>query len=378
MTRDEIDLLAARIASGEANESEILLYNRLYNYMCLPEESEAVFDQERAELEMQIKAVIWRKTGIVKPLVRRTWFQWGVAASIILAVSISFWVLNERHVNKQPVQVTAQQKRFKNDVDPGQQGAILTLSSGKTIILDSAHNGSLVKEGATEILKENGELVYSGQSGSNQEVYNTMTTPKGRQYSLVLTDGTRVWLNASSSITYPTVFSGKERKVSITGEAYFEVAHNDLLPFIVQKGEASINVLGTHFNVNSYDDEHSMNVTLLQGLVKVNSGTLSRVIRPGQQAQLGRGDIRVVNNIDTEEIMAWKNGLFHFEGSDIGSLMRQLSRWYNIEVVYEKQLNETFYAEMPRNTKLSDVLKFLELTGKVHFEIDGNRVTVMP
>lgn len=378
MTKEEIDQLAARIASGEAKESEILLYNRLYNYLRLDEESKVLFDQERTVLEMQIKKSIWKKTGLVKPLIRRVWFQWSVAASLILSVSIPYLLLNDTHVNRQAAQVTTQQKRFKNDVNPGQQGAILTLSNGKTIVLDSAHNGSLVQEGATEIVKKNGELVYSDQGGSNQEVYNTMTTPKGRQYSLVLTDGTKVWLNASSSITYPTVFSGKERKVNITGEAYFEVAHNDLLPFVVQKGEVSINVLGTHFNVNSYDDEHSLNVSLLQGSVKVNNGMLSQVIKPGQQAQLRKNDIKVINNIDTDEIMAWKNGLFHFEGSDIGSLMRQLSRWYNIEVVYEKQFNETFYAEMPRNTKLSDVLKFLELTGKVHFGIDGNKVTVMP
>ena len=378
MTQDEIKRLAERIASGESNDVEIQLYNQLFNSFQLSEIAQQDVYGNKEELEELIKRAIWEKTGLQTPIVRLVWFRWAAAAVIFLLASASIWLLQNRTPKSEVAKITTQQKRFKNDVAPGQDGAILTLSNGKTIVLDNAHNGSLAQQGATEVIKMNGQIVYENQGKTSEVVYNTMTTPKGRQYSLVLADGSKVWLNASSSITFPTVFAGKERKVSITGEAYFEVAHNDQKPFIVQQGEMSVQVLGTHFNVNSYEDESSISVTLLEGSVKVTKGNATSLIKSGQQAKLQKGDIKLVNNVDIDEIMAWKNGLFHFEGTDIGSLMRQLSRWYDLEVVYDKTVNDLFYAEIPRNTKLSDVLKALELTGRVHFSIEGNKVVVMP
>jgi len=383
MTNDEIRRLAERIASGIATDEEVHLYNLIYNSF---QSSTGEWDEDlygsREELEMVMKKNIWKRARIEKPFIRMKWFRWAAAAAIITAFStVSFFIFRNRDTDASitsSAKLQTQKGRFKNDVAPGQEGAILTLSNGKTIVLDSVDNGSLAQQGATEVVKKNGQIVYTNQGSSSEVLYNTMTTPKGRQYSLVLADGSKVWLNAASSITFPTAFEGKERRVSITGEAYFEIAHNAQMPFIVQKGEMSIQVLGTHFNVNSYEDENSINVTLLEGLVKMTKGNVNSFIKPGQQARLQNEGIKLINNADINAIMAWKNGLFVFDGTDIGALMRQLSRWYDVDVVYDKKINDLFYAEIPRNTKLSDVLKALELTGQVKFEINGKKIIVLP
>lgn len=378
MTQEDIKQLAERIISGEANEGEIQLYNQLYNSFQLDEMNQEDIYGNKKELEKMIKRSIWEKTGIQTPLVQLVWYRWVAAAVFLLFALVTIWTWHNRFPKSELAKLPTHLEKFKQDVAPGHEGAILTLANGKTIVLDSARNGSVARQGFTEVVKKNGQIIYANQGNPSEVVYNTMTTPQGRQYSLVLADGSKVWLNASSSITFPIAFTGKERKVSITGEAYFEVVHNDKLPFIVQKEELSVQVLGTHFNVNSYEDESSINVTLLEGSVKVIKGAAVRLIKPGQQAQLLNGSIKLVNNIDIDNVMAWKNGLFRFEGTDIGSLMRQLSRWYGLEVVYDKRVNELFYVEIPRNTKLSTVLKALELTGSVHFSIEGNKLIVMP
>ena len=327
---------------------------------------------------MLMKKDIWKRTGIEKPLIHMKWFRWSAAAAIIIILSTwSFFVLRNSKTTTPTVSQPTQKERFRNDVAPGQEGAILTLSNGNTIILDSTDNGSLALQGSTEIIKRNGQIEYANPGNSSEVVYNTMTTPNGRQYSLVLADGSKVWLNAASSITFPTAFISTERRVTITGEAYFEIAHKNDMPFIVQKGEMSVQVLGTHFNINSYD-EQSINVTLLEGSVKVSKGNESSLIKPGQQAQLQNDNIKLINKADITAVMAWKNGLFSFNATDIGSLMRQLSRWYDVDVVYDKKINELFYADIPRNTNLSDALKALELTGKVRFEINGKKIIVIP
>lgn len=380
MTKDEIKQLAERVASGIATEEEIHLYNQLYNSFQQPgSEWEEDIYGNRHELETAMRKEIRKHTGMVTPMTRQKWFRWVAAAAAIVIIGAGLlWVFTNSKATNAPLSEATQKERFKNDVAPGQQGAILTLSNGKTIILDSAGNGALARQGATEIIKKDGQVVYANAGHPAEVVYNTMTTPKGRQYSLVLADGSKVWLNAASSITFPTTFRGSERKVTITGEAYFEVAHNSEMPFIVQKGEMNVQVLGTHFNINSYDDEKSVNVTLLEGSVKVTQGNQSRLIKPGQQAQLLKDGINLVNNADVAAVMAWKNGTFSFNATDMESLMRQLCRWYDVEVVYTKPVNELFYADIPRNTNLSDALKALELTGKVKFEINGKKIIVIP
>jgi transmembrane sensor len=379
MTKEEIIQLSEKIISGAATDEEIGLFNELCNsYQLSGKEWQEDKFGVQADLELAIKNAINKRIREEKTIVQMKWFRWTAAAAILFFLVISsVFMFRDRSVVKLPVTET-QGKRFKNDIAAGQEGAILTLSNGKTIVIDTAGNGSLLKEANTEIVKKDGNISYVNQERGSEIVYNTLTTPKGRQYSLTLSDGSKVWLNAASSITFPTSFVGSERKVNITGEVYFEVFHSDRVPFIVQKGDVKVQVLGTHFNFNSYEDENSTNITLLEGLIKVTKGNGSNLIKPGQQAQLHPTGIKLINNVDVDQVMAWKNGIFRFEKIDIGSIMRQLSRWYDVEVTYDKKINDKFYAVIPRDTKLSEVLKALELTGKVRFEIDGKKIIVLP
>jgi transmembrane sensor len=380
MTPEEIKQLAEKIAEGTATEEEILRYNRLFHsFHNTGEEGRDELHGDRLALEASMKQAILERTGLQKPVARLRWFRWSVAAAAVLLLAGGAYWLASKPVAETPVAgAPAPANPLVNDVAPGQEGAILTLSSGETIVLDNAANGALAQEGATEVIKQNGQIVYKGGNAEGAVVYNTMTTPRGRQYNLLLADGTRVWLNAASSITYPTAFTGKERKVRITGEVYFEVAHNAALPFEVEKNGVRVQVLGTHFNVNAYEEESSLNVTLLEGAVRVVSGIHRGEIKPGQQAQVRAEGVRLVSNVNLEEVMAWKNGTFRFGGTGIETIMRQLSRWYDVEIVYNKKVDEIFYAEIPRNTPLSDVLKALELTGEVRFAIEGKKIIVMP
>ena len=237
----------------------------------------------------------------------------------------------------------------------------------------------LAMQGAVKVMKlPDGQIAYHGTGKDVQ--YNTLNNPRGsRVVGLTLADGSKVWLNAASSLRYPTAFTGKERKVEITGEAYFEVAHNPAMPFVVSKGGTTVRVLGTHFNINAYDDERSLNVTLLEGRVSVGSiaGAPPQVIIPGQQAQVGKsGDIELVNSVDLDEVMAWKNDLFSFKGAGIEGIMRQVSRWYDVDVVFEKQVTEKFYAEVSKATNVSTLLKMLEATKAVQFSIEGKTIRV--
>jgi len=378
MTKEEIKNLAEKIVSGTATEAEIVLYNRICDFAeATANDVSRISAAEKLELEGALKKNILQKAGMGR-VYRMNWLKWATAAAIlILLAGVGFIFLHspessDRYAHESP------QQRFKNDVLPGRQGAILTLANGRKITLDSAANGALASEGGVQVIKKDDEVVYDGGKAPAEVSYNTMTTPQGRQYHLTLADGTEVWLNAGSSITYPTVFTGKQRTVKVTGEAYFEVAHNKSMPFRVEKGDVKVEVLGTHFNMNTYDDESSLKVTLLEGVVRVVSTGGENILTPGQQAQVSKGRIAVANNVNAEEVMAWKNGRFLFSGTDIDQLMRQLTRWYDVEVEYNKKVNDLFYAEIPRNTNLSDVLKALELTGKVHFSIDGKKIIVMP
>jgi ferric-dicitrate binding protein FerR (iron transport regulator) len=238
----------------------------------------------------------------------------------------------------------------------------------------------LAAQGNTKVLKLNGRLTYQpSDSGAKTGLYNTIATPRGGQYQVVLADGSSVWLNAASSLRFPTNFVGKERRVEVKGEAYFEVAKNKAMPFVVVANGAEVQVLGTHFNVKAYDDEAVLRTTLLEGSVKFVSGSNTVTLKPGQQSRLKEnGGVDVVNEIDVDKVVAWKNGYFDFDGESLETITKQLARWYDVEVVGTARIADQFYAEIPRSTKLSDVLHALELTGKVHFQIDGKKVTVTP
>ena len=313
----------------------------------------------------------------IQPRMRKiTWIRWAAAAAVLLLFGSAYYYISH-HQEQQKVAVLKQPQKM-DIAPPNSVNAVLTLSNGQKIILDSTGNGVVALQGTVNVVKlANGQLAYKGSSENIE--YNTLSNPRGSKViSLVLADGSKVWLNAASTLKYPTAFAGNERKVEVTGEAYFEVSHDAAKPFIVSKGETSVRVLGTHFNVNGYDDESTMNVTLLEGSVKVAKGNESVLIAPGQQATVDDSQLTIHNNIDLDEVMAWKNGLFSYKGADIETIMRQVSRWYNVDVVFEKPISEKFYAQVSRNTDVSNLLKMLEATKAVHFKIEGRTIKVMP
>ncbi|HEU4555410.1 MAG TPA: FecR family protein [Chitinophaga sp.] len=303
----------------------------------------------------------------------------AAAAVLLLAAGAFYWL---RRPAPQPVaQVTPKNNPAPLPNAPGGNHAVLTLADGSSITLDSAQNGVLAQQGNTRIIKlNNGQLAYNPPAAANSSaaVFNTITTPAGGQYQLTLPDGSKVWLNAASSLRFPNHFTGNERSVELHGEGYFEIAHNKDLPFRVKVNDAVVEVLGTHFNVNAYSDEADVRTTLLEGAVKMSKGTASVLLAPGQQARLQRnGSMNLVKHADLEQAMAWKNGYFQFDKADLPTLMRQIARWYNLEVVYEGPVkNYEFVGKIARNVYLADVLKALESSG-VHYRMEGRRLVII-
>jgi ferric-dicitrate binding protein FerR (iron transport regulator) len=268
----------------------------------------------------------------------------------------------------------------KDIAAPTSNRATLTLSSGNIIYLDSTAKGILASQGNVNIQKtENGEIVYTGKSNSKEVEYNTLTNPRGSEVaSIVLSDGSKVFLNAESSLTYPVFFARNERKVEITGEAYFEVAKDPAKKFMVTGNGVTTEVLGTHFNVNTYKDEASIKVTLLEGSVKVSAGAHQNILKPGQQAAIANDEIEINRAVDINQVMAWKNGIFNFENMTVDQAMRQLARWYDIDFVYDKKVPDTkLTGKMDRFLTLQQALSGLD--GLVaHFKIEGRTVHISP
>ena len=299
------------------------------------------------------------------PVRKRTWYMAAASVLLVLA-SVLFFV--QRRSEKQFI---ATQKNViqHNDIAPGRNNATLTLDNGATILLDSAANGTLAQQGNTDVQKINGQIAYrkTDMAVNTKPVFNTVTTANGNQYQLILTDGSKVWLNAASSIRFPASFTGNERKVEITGEAYFEVAKDATKPFKVEfKNKAGANeeieVLGTHFNVNTYLDEPQMKTTLLEGSVRIKNQDGLKILKPGQQAGITPKGIEIKNNVDIDQVVAWKNGYFIFDNTDIYTLMRQVARWYNVQVVFEGKVTEDgFSGKISRNVPLSNFIQVLEL-----------------
>lgn len=313
-----------------------------------------------------------------------------VAAAVFLILSLAgAWYIMSNQGSKETM--TDESTLHAIDLPPGSDQGILTLTDGSQIGLGSVSTGMLARQGNTLIQKiEDGLVAYTGEDASLEPGLNTLTVPSGGKYSLVLPDGSRVWLNAESSITFPTAFSGRKRSVKISGEVYFDVAKDPARPFIVQVGNnRQIRVLGTQFNVNAYSDEEEITTTLLEGSVEIlpggNAGLAVR-LKPGEQAAFSEtGQISVRHGVNTDEIVAWKNGMFHFEKADIQSVMRQISRWYNVEVVYEGPLpNRSFSGKIDRQSNASEALDILRFTG-LNFRIDAlpdesrkGKITVLP
>ena len=389
--------LAGKWADGTITESEkatvIDWYNRFDDReLLLPTEYAPLM--ERIEMEM-LAHIRQRIAGDASPpsmerpglLFRLKPWRLSVAAAILAAIAIT-GVLLITNSRSAPVPAIAQQKRpAPADIQPGGNRAVLTLADGSTISLDSAHTGNLASQGTAKVLKiQDGELKYdaAAAAGHSAVSYNTLSTPRGGQYKLLLADGTRVWLNAASSIRYPTTFTGPDREVEISGEAYFEIAKNAAMPFRVltvsnpgDNNPMTIDVLGTHFNVNAYTDEPVVRTTLLEGLVKVSKGKNTVQLKPGQAAQVRKDDaIQQIQDADLEAAVAWKDGLFEFNDEELPGILRQISRWYDIDVEYAGAIpTDKFTGSVSRNTTLSGVLKILRLSD-VQVSVSNNKIIV--
>lgn len=372
MTKQEARELLDKYLDGTATPQERALFEQLSNRV-----TQKRFENMQAEPYEEIGHEIHSRLPRQRPLFKRNSFI-AIAASFVLFVSAAAII----YYNRYPDLSSKPEKSQTADIKPGRNQAMLTLANGKKIILTDAGNGELARQSGISIRKiQQGELIYSVLAPNNrsQAEYNTTETPKGGQFRVNLADGTKVWLNSSSSLRYPTRFTGKDRQVILTGEAYFEVAHHASMPFKVQTGRQLVTVLGTHFNISAYHDEPTMKTTLIEGKVKVSMVNAQelKVLKPGEQAELINDQIAVSEG-DTEQAVAWKNGYFRFKGENIESIMRKLSRWYDIEVKYGTSVpEEGYYGTVSRSKNISQVLAVLTETGSVHFKIEGRSVTVM-
>lgn len=386
LTQDEENLLQAWRSVGENEQFFQELVNSgnrhtmLERYFEIIENKEAYLAKANALLDEQESV---QPVGKIRRF-NRGWIYMA-AASIVLVVVATWLLISTKQTNNtnneaKPVAVVS-------DVTPGKFKAKLRLADGSVVYLDSATNKKISQQGSIAVINKDGQLVYEQKGKQNEVLYNTLTTSRGETYATVLSDGSKVWLNSQSSIRYPVAFTGAIRKVEITGEAYFEVAHavGELAngqkakrPFVVGLPGMEVEVLGTHFNINSYEDEEAVKTTLLEGSVRVKSKTDIAVLTPGQQAQLTKtGEITVAKNVDLEKAVAWKNGLFLFNGDNVKSVMNQLSRWYDLKVIYKGNVNEVFYGAIDRSESVARVLEILQ-KGSAHFKIQDRTIIVTP
>ena len=377
MTKNNIIVLADKIASGIATDDEIAAYNTLYNGM---QARHDLLPEEKNAMEAELRERILQKTKS-RPAIRTLhWWQWAAAAVVLLAIAGAFFY--HPPAPKAVVAVSPATTQPAN-IKPGTQKAVLTLADGSKVVLDSNLNGTFAKQGNMQVARQNGRLQYIAAADKTAQpagLYNTITTPRGGQYQLVLGDGTKVWLNAASSLRFPAGFTGVTRDVEIKGEAYFEVAKDAAHPFRVLAGGATVRVLGTHFNVNAYDDENTIATTLLEGSVKVVNNEAESLLKPGDQAQLDKsGRISLRHDVNVQEVVAWKDGFFQFDNAGIKTVMRQLSRWYDVDVEYRGAIEPamSFDGKMGRDLRLQQVLKILQKS-EVHFAIEGRNIIVVP
>lgn len=379
-----LEKIAQKVLSNKASEAEILFLHEYYNsFEKEPgfEELSSEGDREKLKDEMlqSLHAHISPAPAVVIPLYRRRFVRIaGVAASILLVAGAVYYGGRSAKIKENPVAVATR-------IRPGSDKAILTLADGKTLLLGQSDTGLLTTQpGARIFTQPGGKLVYepmSDASAGTAIAYNKIETPAGGQYRADLPDGTQVWLDAQSSIRYPAKFNGSIRQVELTGQAYFEVAPNKAQPFRVVAMNQTIEVLGTHFNIMAYGNEKSTVTTLLEGSVKVTGNGSAGVLVPGQQAEAslsGDKGIKIVP-ANTGEAIAWKNGDFEFNDEPLESIMRKISRWYDVEVSYQLRTKEPLYfgGKISRRLDINALLTLMEEQGTVHFKIEERRVTVM-
>lgn len=385
-TQEEVKQLLSYFESGE-NES--LLKHLIEKYL---ETGGAganndnllnnVFRKLTAEIDTHDSAAV---NDVESPPSRRSnWYKVSAAAAVLfLFSSVGYLAFNNKDSSQKKTHDTAVVGNRVTDIQPGTDNAFLTLDDGSTINLDKVNDGELVQLGNIVVSKSRGKITYRRVEGSPEAekiVYSTVTTLRGNEYHLILEDGTGIWLNAESSVRFPVAFSGNERRVAITGEAYFEVAKMPSKPFLVDvqsaAGNGRIEVMGTHFNVSAYPDDAEVKTTLLEGSVKIMKSNKTKTLSPGEQARYSAEDMSVAKNVDVSEVMAWKEGLFIFNNTDIKAILKEVARWYDIEVLFEGDITaEGFTGKISKSLPLSKFLKVLEMNG-IRTRLEGRKVIV--
>lgn len=382
----QIAQLIYRQRSGELSETE---QETLSAWLAASEQNRRLFaelssgqleaitrsEADQEKLQASIERV-YLATGI-KPgpanIYMSKWRTWRWAAAVLVLALAGAWALRLVQANKQPPLMAVH-----TDVAPGSRKATLQLGNGSTIVLDDVQNGVIASQGKTVIKKSaNGQLVYDASAAVATEItYNTIATPNGGEYEVILPDGSHVWLNAASSIRFPAAFTGNTRQVEINGEAYLEVVKNAKAPFTVVSGKHSVEVLGTAFNIHSYPKDENIATTLIKGSIRIVAGKNTKVLQPGQQSLVSRnaGDIRLAPEVNMEEVLAWRNGKFIFDDTNMKTVVSQLERWYDVSINYTGMEDYRFNGEISRNVSLSKVLKMMELTSNIHYKINDRNI----
>ncbi len=379
--------LIYRQRSGELDEAE---QETVDNWLAASEQNRQLFrelssqdleaitrnEADPANLQASVERV-YLATGI-KPGPARIyiskWRTWRWAAAVLVLTVAGAAGLQLAKEKSKPIAAI-----HTTDVAPGSRKATLKLGNGATIILDDAQNGVIANQGKTVIKKSgNGQLVYDASASVTTEItYNTITTPNGGEYEVILPDGSHVWLNAASVIRFPAAFTGNTRKVEINGEAYLEIVKNEKAPFIVVSGKHSVEVLGTKFNIHSYPKEEDITTTLIQGSIRIAAGKYTKVLQPGQQSLVNtssNSNIRLATGVNMDEVLAWRNGKFIFDDASLKTVVSQLERWYDVNIDYAGMEDYRFNGEISRNVSLSKVLKMMELTSNIHYKINDRNI----
>jgi ferric-dicitrate binding protein FerR (iron transport regulator) len=377
MKQKSINKLVDRYLSGAASEAESKLVDTFLDELNDGTVMKLSPDEELAKETLLLKRIrsgMKERRGLLVSM-SRGW-KVGIAAAMIVIVATVWFLISQQSKPTQTDKAIA----VKDISAPSVSRAMITLADGTKVYLDSAESGQLAVQGNIKLVKlSDGQIAYQSSNGEivKELKYNTLSNPRGSKViDMKLSDGSHVWLNSGSSITYPVAFVGNDRRVTIEGEAYFEVAHDAAKPFMVSKGETSVQVLGTHFNVNAYSDEEEIKVTLLEGSVKVSNKSNQVRIKPGEQAKVG-SDINVIKDVDVDAAVAWQRGMFEFNNAELTTILRQVSRWYDVDIVYEKQPKlGPLGGGISRSLPLSEVLKLLEANG-AKFNLDGKTLKVL-
>ncbi len=395
MTIDEIKLLIPKLANQKASVEAVSAFENWlsgasasdvaeisdFYFQCIDQNVLPTLNYENLKSKIELKLDEHDSLASKSQTIAKVEFKYitilkrvSIAATLLLVLGAGYLYKNKLGFGNDLASI---EQRYKNDIAPGSNKAILTLSNGESIVLNGLRDGTIKNKDQVTVKKIGNELVYANNTVSNEAIiFNTVSTPKGGQYMLILPDGSKVWLNAASSIRFPVSFNANTREVTIAGEAYFEVAKNPLKPFIVHANELNVQVLGTHFNVMAYNDESAIKTTLLEGSVKLTNGCASTFLIPGKIASLQQKNF-TVSDADIDKELAWKNGSFVFNKEGIETIIRQMARWYDVNVIYEgAPPTKAFVGEIKRDATLAESLKIIELSG-VHFKIDGRKVIVL-